>query len=93
MLNFIARKQVLAPAVQTKKNAKNTPVASPICYNLPGTGLYTISYDGAMLLEGTLPVAQFGITVPLAKSLFTESKQPVIYFNTETGNIQSICHE
>ncbi len=93
MLNFIARKQVLAPAVQTKKNAKNTPAASAICYNLPGAGLYTISYDGSMLLEGTLPVAQFGITVPLAKSLFTESKQPVIYFNTETGNIQSICHE
>ncbi|MGM9809801.1 MAG: DUF4831 family protein [Paludibacteraceae bacterium] len=93
MLNFIARKQVLAPAVQTKKNAKNAPAASAICYNLPGAGLYAISYDGAMLLEGTLPVAQFGIAVPLAQSLFTGNKQPSIYFNTETGNIQAICHE
>lgn len=93
MLNFIARKQVLAPAVETKKNAKNAPAASAICYNLPGAGLYTISYDGAMLLEGTLPVAQFGIAVPLAQSLFTGNKQPIIYFNTETGNIQTICHE
>ena len=93
MLNFIARKQVLAPAVQTKKNAKNTPVASPICYNLPGAGLYTISYDGAMLLEGTLPIAQFGIAIPLPQNLFLGNKQPVIYFNTETGNIQAICHE
>lgn len=93
MLNFIARKQVFAPAVETKKNAKNAPAASAICYNLPGAGLYTISYDGAMLLEGTLPVAQFGIAVPLAKSLFTGNKQPSIYFNTETGNIQAICHE
>lgn len=93
MLNFIARKQVLAPAVLTKKNAKNATTASAICYNLPGTGMYTISYDGAMLLEGTLPVAQFGIAVPLAQSLFTGNKQPSIYFNTETGNIQAICHE
>ena len=93
MLNFIARKQVLAPAVETKKNAKNAPAASAICYNLPGTGIYTISYDGATLLEGTLPIAQFGIAVPLAQSLFTGNKQPVIYFNTDTGNIQTICHE
>ena len=93
MLNFIARKQVLAPAVQTKKNAKNAPAASAICYNLPGTGLYTISYDGAMLLEGTLPIAQFGIAIPLPQNLFLGNKQPVIYFNTETGNIQAICHE
>lgn len=93
VLNFIARKQVFAPAVETKKNAKNAPAASAICYNLPGAGLYTISYDGAMLLEGTLPVAQFGIAVPLAQSLFTGNKQPIIYFNTETGNIQAICHE
>lgn len=93
MLNFIARKQVLAPAVQTKKNAKNAPAASAICYNLPGTGIYTISYDGAMLLEGTLPIAQFGIAIPLPQNLFLGNKQPVIYFNTETGNIQAICHE
>ena len=93
MLNFIARKQVFAPAVETKKNAKNAPAASAICYNLPGTGIYTISYDGATLLEGTLPIAQFGIAVPLAQSLFTGNKQPVIYFNTDTGNIQTICHE
>ena len=93
MLNFIARKQVFAPAVETKKNAKNAPAASAICYNLPGTGIYTISYDGAMLLEGTLPVAQFGIAIPLPQNLFSGNKQPVIYFNTETGNIQAICHE
>ena len=93
MLNFIARKQVLAPAVETKKNAKNAPAASAICYNLPGTGIYTISYDGATLLEGTLPIAQFGIAIPLPQNLFSGNKQPVIYFNTETGNIQAICHE
>ena len=78
MLNFIARKQVLAPAVETKKNAKNAPAASAICYNLPGTGVYTIFYDGAMLLEGTLPVAQFGIAVPLPKSLFIGNQLPHI---------------
>ena len=93
MLNFIARKQVLAPAVQTKKNAKNAPAASAICYNLPGTGIYTISYDGATLLEGTLPIAQFGIAVPLPKSLFKGNHLPHIYFNTATGNIQSISHD
>ncbi len=93
MLNFIARKQVFAPAVQTKKNAKNAPAASAICYNLPGAGLYTISYDGAMLQEGALPVAQFGIAVPLAQSLFGGGKLPKIYFDTETGNVKAIVRE
>lgn len=93
VLNFIARKQVPAPAIQTKKNDKKAPVPSPLLYNLPGTGIYTISYDGVTLLEGTLPVAQFGIAVPLSKNLFSGSKLPTIYFNTETGNIQTICHE
>lgn len=93
VLNFIARKQVPAPAIQTKKNDKKAPVPSPLLYNLPGAGIYTISYDGVTLLEGTLPVAQFGIAVPLSKNLFSDSKLPTIYFNTETGNIQTICHE
>lgn len=93
VLNFIARKQVPAPAIQTKKNDKKAPVPSPLLYNLPGAGIYTISYDGVTLLEGTLPVAQFGIAVPLSKNLFSGSKLPTIYFNTETGNIQTICHE
>ncbi|MGN0236362.1 MAG: DUF4831 family protein [Paludibacteraceae bacterium] len=93
MLNFIARKQVLAPSSPTKKKDKAAPVASALYYNLPGAGIYTITYDGATLLEGTLPVAQFGIAVPLAKSLFTGGKLPKIYFDTETGNIQAICNE
>ena len=93
VLNFIARKQVPAPAIQSKKNEKKAPVPSPLLYNLPGTGTYTISYDGAPLLEGVLPIAQFGIAVPLPKNLFSGNKLPTIYFNTETGNIQTICHE
>lgn len=88
MIQFSARKQVLAPA--TGKAGKKAPVPSQIYYNLPGYGNYTISYDGAVLQEGSLPVAQFGIAVPLAKSLFTGKKQPEIHFNTETGNILSI---
>lgn len=93
VLNFIARKQVPAPAIQTKKNDKKAPVPSPLLYNLPGAGIYTISYDGAMLLEGTLPVAQFGIAVPLAQSLFGGGKLPKIYFDTETGNVKAIVRE
>lgn len=88
MIQFSARKQVLAPA--TGKTGKKAPVPSQIYYNIPGYGNYTISYDGAMLKEGGLPVAQFGIAVPLAKSLFTGKKAPEIYFNTETGYILSI---
>lgn len=88
MIQFSARKQVLAPA--TGKTGKKAPVPSQIYYNLPGYGNYTISYDGAVLQEGSLPVAQFGIAVPLAKSLFTGKKAPEIYFNTETGYILSI---
>lgn len=93
MLHFIARKQVLAPAVQTKRSEKDAPALSPLCYNLPGTGLYSISYDGATLVEGTLQVAQFGVAVPLMKSLFTGNTLPKIYFDPQTGNIQAICHE
>ena len=93
MINFLARKQVLAPDNNGKKKPKDAPQPSAICYNLPGTGIYTITFDGATLLEGTIPVAQFGIAVPLPKNLFIGNNLPHIYFNTETGNISTISKD
>ena len=88
MIHFVARKQILAPHIG--KASKKAPVPSQIYYNLPGSGAYSLTYDGAVLHEGTMPVAQFGIAVPLAKSLFMGKTLPRIYFDRQTGNISSI---
>ncbi len=59
-------------------------------YNLPGSADYAVTYGDVVLVERTMPVAQFGIAVPLAHDLFIGTALPEIYLNIQTGNIQSI---
>ena len=74
----------------TKKKKKKGAELSPIVYNLPGTGEIEVSVKGRTLAQRTIPIAQIGIDVPLAKDLFTAEQLPVIVFNEKTGNIVSI---
>ena len=88
------KKQILGEAQdntkeQGKRN-KDKVVLSPIMYNLPGWLDYTIEYGIQCLASKSLPIAQFGIAVPLAQNLFIGKTLPQIEFNTQTGNIKTI---
>ena len=75
---------------RTDKNSKKGEALSQISYNLPGSAIVRIIYQGRLLGERTIPVAQLGIDIPLPKSLFTGKKLPKIVFSEKTGNIISI---
>lgn len=74
--------------IEKEKNNKSVP--SQLYYNLPGKAKVVVEYGKDMHTSATLPIAQFGVAVPLAKSLLMSKKTPKIYFNTHTGNILSI---
>ncbi len=75
---------------RTDKNSKKGEALSQISYNLPGSAIVRIIYQGRLLGERTIPVAQLGIDVPLPKSLFTGKELPKIVFSEKTGNIITI---
>lgn len=87
LLTIVASKQVKTAGFLPDKKA---PQPSQIVYNLPGSADYAVNFRGELLAERTLPIAQFGIAVPLAKELFQGDAKPRIYFDTKTGNIRSI---
>lgn len=92
VIRVALHRQEFKPAEITDKKDKKKKGAelSSIVYNLPGTGEIHVSYKGIVSAERTLPVAQLGVDVPLAKDLFTGSELPVIIFSDKTGNIVSI---
>lgn len=90
LLTIVAHKQVKTAGSQPDKKA---PQPSQIYYNLPGSADYAVTYQDQVLAEKSLPIAQFGVAVPLARSLFTGSVLPQIVLNTQTGNIQTIATE
>ncbi len=94
VLNAQVMRQIAGEAQDlTKEQGQRTKdkiVLSPIMYNLPGWLDYTIEYGVQCLASKSLPIAQFGIAVPLAQNLFTGKVLPQIVFNTQTGNIKTI---
>ena len=68
---------------------KKALLPSQIYYNLPGSADIKISYKNSLLHEASYAIAQYGVSLPLAKDLFIKHK-PTIYFNTATGNTSSI---
>ena len=71
----------------SKKGKINLP--SQIYYNLPGSAQITLTWAKQQLTT-QLPIAQYGVAVPLALNLLNAKQTPKIYFNTATGNILSI---
>lgn len=88
LLTIAAHKQVMTAGLPMDKKS---PMPSQLYYNLPGSADYAVNYEDLLMVERTSPIAQFGIAIPLARELFVGEKTPQIYFNTKTGNIQSIA--
>lgn len=90
LLTLVGKRQAYAPTFDkdTKQNKANIP--SQLYYNLPGSANIVVVYGDKIKESATLPIAQFGIALPLAKSLLNYKETPQIYFNTQTGNILSI---
>ena len=84
------RYAVSSMAEEPKGKKKGGVVASQIVYNLPGSAAVKVLYKGDVLGKRTLPIAQLGIDVPIAKDLFTGNELPVIVVSEKTGNIVSI---
>ena len=72
------------------KKDKKTPELSPIVYNLPGSALALVYYNGELINSKVVPMAQFGIDVALPKELFTGNELPKIKFSEKTGGVISI---
>ena len=86
-ISLTANRQKLQPMAE-KQKSKSQP--SQIIYNLPGSADIVVTYNGKTLVERTLPIAQYGVDVPLARELFTGKTLPVIRFDTRTGNVAAI---
>lgn len=84
-----AQKQTLLPPAVLGKKQK-APALSQIVYNLPGNCEIKVTYKECSMNKRTVPVAQFGVDVPLSQDLFTGATLPVIIFDERTGNIKSI---
>ena len=90
-VNIAIQAQQYAPtAVVADKKKKKTVELSQLVYNLPGHGTVKVEYKNKMLGNRTVPMAQYGIDVPLAKDLFKRTELPIIVFSEKTGNIVSI---
>lgn len=70
--------------------SKSKMLPSQIYYNLPGSAQIQLSLGQELLLSTQLPIAQFGLALPLPKNLLMQRDIPQIYFNTQTGNILTI---
>ena len=88
LLNVTAKRQMKGNT--HVENDKKAPAPSQIYYNLAGSANIKIDYLNETLLEKHVPVAQFGIAVPLSRTLFTKGDLPHIYFDIQTGGIKSI---
>jgi hypothetical protein len=83
--------QYITPVVEEKKSRKkDTYQPSQLVYNIPGHACVRVIYKGDELKEKTLPIAQFGVDMPLTTELFSGAELPTITISEKTGNITSI---
>jgi len=82
--------QTKIPYMVDPKAKKKGNEPTQIVYNLPGHCAVSVLYKGQDLAKRTIPVAQFGMDIPLPKSLFIGKELPKIVFDEKTGNITSI---
>lgn len=83
------RQEYASTNTQSAKSSK-AAIPSQLYYNLPGTAKVVVEFGKDMRVSATLPIAQFGVAVPIAKNLLLSQPTPKIHFNTQTGNILSI---
>jgi hypothetical protein len=75
---------------EKKSRKKDTYQPSQLVYNIPGHACVSITHKGIKWLNKTLPIAQFGVDMPIPTNLFTNEVIPSIIFSEKTGNIISI---
>ena len=73
-----------------KSKKKDTYQPSQLVYNIPGHACVSIWHKGVEWTNKTLPIAQFGVDMPIPTNLFTSPELPSIIFSEKTGNIISI---
>lgn len=88
-LTLAGKRQTYSP-MDDKSSKQSKAIPSQLYYNLPGSAKVVVEFGEDLRASATLPIAQFGVAVPLAKSLLLNKTTPQIYFNTQTGNILSI---
>ncbi|MBR1809189.1 MAG: DUF4831 family protein [Paludibacteraceae bacterium] len=84
-LTIVAHKQDYAPAAEGDKQ----PAPSAVWQNLAGNADITLTDGEKLLVSKNIPVAQFGVAVPLAQELFAKRKTQV-RFDTRTGSVIEI---
>lgn len=63
-----------------------------IAYNIPGTALFSISYDGAEIASQQIDITQLGITYGLDPKIFTDKKSPAyLLLNPINGAILTLA--
>lgn len=89
---FYTSDEIILDEIARSSKSKSAKMSLPsqIYYNMPGSAYITLEYGKHVFSEMTLPIAQYGVAIPLAKSLLNTKQIPQIYFNTTTGNILSI---
>lgn len=87
--NIKDMKTVTLPVADETTQKKPTK-AEGILYNIPGRASLTIYSRTRTFLDKEIPIAQFGITELLSKSLFGKNNTTKVLFDTATGGIISI---
>lgn len=89
-LSLAGKRQTYMPMDEKAAKQNKSAIPSQLYYNLPGSARVVVEFGEDVRTSATLPIAQFGVAIPLAKDLLQGKKTPHIYFNTQTGNILSI---
>lgn len=87
--NIKDMKTVTLPVADETTQKKPTKVEG-ILYNIPGRASFTVYSRTRTFLDKEIPIAQFGITELLSKSLFGKNNTTKVLFDTATGGIISI---
>ena len=83
-------KSVRKPTAEELEKKKKLLKIEGICYTVPGKMLFDIYTMTKTLYKEEIPIAQYGTTEVLSKTMFTKDETPKVLFDTSTGGIISI---
>lgn len=74
-----------------EKGQERTMPKGGVAYRIPGTAKVTLEFDGRIVAEKVISVAQYGVTYGIDPSLFTNKKSPsYAHFDPLTGALLEI---
>lgn len=89
-LTLTGKRQTYIHSIEESNKKDKATIPSQLYYNLPGSAQVVVAFGDKCHASANITIAQYGIAVPIAKSLLLNKNTPHIYFNTQTGNILSI---